>query len=334
VYEDVLYALGYNTHSLYVYGVQSDGFISPSPLGTYPEQHPDGPFGIAATGEFGEHYVIITDPIDGYDDVYSYGLDGHLVYEGTVDDSDGPYDLVYDPDEDEFFEIRENTSTLAVYGVLDSAPYIGFENQYPVPLEAGYPAVMPLSGNVYIPGSVGSSSSFDFIGYSPGTNNTLNPIGSYTFGTSVSSVVPIGSSGYLLDIDNGGTGSAGQIQLGVWQDHLTGGPTLSQQISLPGATTAACTPGTSAIRCYVAIGNGIAQYRFDDGQLRALSPATITTGTASLTQISIAPSGSFLFAVDSTYHATSYDIRSTGELGSPISSIPNANFVLPLKYSF
>jgi hypothetical protein len=338
-YAFVLWALGYDTDDLYAYGMDSDGSINSTPLSIYPDRHAHPSYFLAATSvNSGYHYLVDTDTDDDDMDVYSYDdEDGHLVYEGTITDTYGPRALVYDPYWDEYFVIEAGTSTVAVYETLGALPFLELGDRYTIPEGAGAAVIIPSTENFYIGGSVGTSSSqdFDLTGYSRGANKTLNPIGNYRYGSQVSWLGLIGNVGNFADIDNGGSGGAIQVQ--VLLDHATGGPTVIQQIPLAGATTGGCTSGAlDTTFCYFAIGNGIAQYQFNasSGQLTALSPGAITTGTAALTRLSIGPSDTFLLASDANGYTTSYPIGSTGQVGAPISSIPHANFALPFRLSF
>jgi hypothetical protein len=134
-----------------------------------------------------------------------------------------------------------------------------------------------------------------------------------------------------MDLDNGGSGSSTQIE--VWKDGATG-PSLSQQISLPGASAASCTSGAlGSIYCYVGGTGFISQYQLKNSLLTALSPAAISISTNSQ-YLSDGPSDTFLYNIDSGANATGYGIGTTGQLFPLGSRIRNANFLLSIKTLF
>jgi len=324
-----MYAAGYNTNKLYVYGVQNDGIISQPALGDYGANNLHAPTGIAVTStSSGYQYIVVSDSDDDYLDVYTYNVFGSLVYVGYIVDTDGPYALVYDEYYDDVFEVRQNTDTLALFSVLDDAPYLQYQSSVTIPSQAAVPAILPLTHNVYI----GGSGTLDLYYYARGANKTLTLLGNTSLGSQVYYVGAIGNSGYLMDVDNGGSGSSSQIE--VWSDGATG-PTLSQKISLPGASSASCTSGAlGSIYCYVGGPSFIAEYQFTlSSLLTALSPSSISIPTNSH-YISVGPSDEFLYNSDTSSNLTSYGIGSTGQITPQGGSIPNATYWLSIKNIF
>jgi hypothetical protein len=174
VYPYQLYDVGYSANTLYVYGVQNSGVIKTPPLEEYSANNLHAPVGIAVTSTTsGYQYVVISDSEDDYLDVYTYNVYGKLVYVGYIVDADGPYALVYDDYYDDVFEVRANTDSLALYSVLDGAPYLQFQSSVTIPSQAGLPAIMPLTHNVYI----GGTGTPDFYYYGRGANKTLTQLG-------------------------------------------------------------------------------------------------------------------------------------------------------------
>jgi hypothetical protein len=327
VYPYLLYAAGYNTNKLYVYGVQSNGIINQPALNGYAANNLKAPVGIAVTSTAsGYQYIVVSDSVDDSLDVYTYNVNGSLDYVGYIVDTDGPYGLVYDVDYDDLFEVRTNTDSLALFSVLNDPPYLQFQSSVTIPSQAAVPAIMPLTHNVYI----GGSGTMDLYYYGRGANKTLTLLGKTSLGSQVFYVGAIGNSGYLMDVDNGGSGSSSQIE--VWSDGATG-PTLSQKISMPGASSASCTSGAlGSIYCYVGGPSFIAEYQFENSLLTALSPPSISIPTNSH-YLGVGPSDTFLYNGDTSANLTSYGIGTTGQITPQGTYVRNATSWLSIRNS-